>query len=391
MLSLISVPLFSSKGSLFLITWALTVSLMLSIYVCLFLFYELMIDSIFISMLLFCIFALISTLLNGFYDFNFTPIFLTIVALTIYSFCKSNIESRKIMLFLSYASTIIFSFIYLIIYRNEILSLDFSRLGSFFGDINDIAIFFGFGFTISFYLLTHRRKASCIILSVTSLFLFGLCGMTTGSKIFLLIAIVSMLACIIHRFGVQKWYLSLFTIIAIAIFTILILNLSFFSTIKHRLLSMLSTLLGQEIGGVRNTDYSSLTRFFMFLDGIEMFLRKPFFGFGIRGFYIFSSFGYGWSHNHISESLSSFGLIGTILFHLGFYLSIIGFFRKRDNNSFVSFLILLFFITSMISLALYNQKIFAFCIGIIYASLAETKVYMKIRPRTLLKVKALNP
>ncbi len=295
------------------------------------------------------------------------------------------------MLSLSYASTIIFSFIYLIIYRYDIVSLDFSRLGSFFGDINDIAIFFGFGFTVSFYLITHRRKVLIIVFSFACLFLFGLCGLSTGSKIFLLIAIVSMLACIIHRFGVRRWYISLFTIIAVTIIAILILNLSVFSTIKHRILSMLSTLLGQEIGGVSNTDYSSLARFYMFLDGIEMFLRKPFFGFGIRGFYIFSSFGYGWSHNHISESLSSFGLIGTILFHQGFYLSIIGFFRKKDDYSFIFFLILLFFITSMISLALFNQKIFAFCIGIIYASLSETKIYMKIRLRALLKVKTAIP
>jgi O-antigen ligase len=171
-------------------------------------------------------------------------------------------------------------------------------------------------------------------------------------------------------FGKKRFYISLIIVgVSIGIF-VLLLNLPFFSTMKDRFLTMFSTLTNKSIEGTNTSDMSTIGRIQMFQNGVEMFFRKPLFGYGVNGFFVSSSYGGSWSHNHFSETLCSFGLLGTILYHIPFYYSIKGFFDKnRSKNSNISLILICFFVMMMFSVALVSQKIFAYTIGLACAEL----------------------
>ena len=254
-------------------------------------------------------------------------------------------------------------FVFAFTYRNELIQLDFSRLGSKFGDINDIALFMGLGCVLSFSFFLYFRRWLLKITTAILFFAFLFCGFSSASKSFIFILGICLLTQVFLFFGKKKWWLS--TIICgvlVALFFLLI-NLSFMSGFKQRLLDMFSTLTQNEKIDGSNSDLSTIDRLYMFLDGMTMWLRKPVFGYGIQGFFRASSYGGGWSHNHFSETLVSFGIVGAVLFHFGYIRGIHGFVRsEKDNSSKALGILFLFFFVCMFFVALNSQKFYAFLI-----------------------------
>ena len=373
-ITIASIPIFSFNKILYLATWGLTGLLILSIGI-----YSLKnkyfhFDTISLALFLFAFSAFFSSLINGMKGFNFTPILLPILIILIYGYAKMSKSSKK-MLFAAYFGIIVFLICFIYHYRQQLLHLDFSsRLGDYFGDENDIAIMLGFGIVTTIYLILFSKKIGIIIPSVILLIPFLVCGFSTGSKIILLIIVISIVISIFLFFGKKKWWVSLIVIVSFIAIGIILLSLPMFSTISTRLYQFIYTMTGQSVKGTTKTDYSTIFRYYMFCDGIEMFLRKPLFGFGIWGFATYGGINNGWSHNHISEGLCNFGAIGFILFHIPFIKSYIRFFKEKDKKQFIHpFLLLIFFTAAMISVSFFTQKIFAFVIAPIYALMIESK------------------
>ena len=99
-----------------------------------------------------------------------------------------------------------------------------------------------------------------------------------------------------------------------------------------------------------------------------MFLRKPLFGFGIDGFSVYGGMNEGWSHNHFSESLCDFGILGTIAFHTPMIASLFLLKKKRSMTRLKPLLMMLFFIICMSSVALFSAKLFSLFSPVMYAT-----------------------
>ena len=176
---------------------------------------------------------------------------------------------------------------------------------------------------------------------------------------------------------------------ATAALGVAVLSLPIFSTISNRFLSMLLTFTGQNTGSGTFVDYSSIDRFHMFFNGVEMMLRKPLFGYGFHGFHNYSSFGHAWSHNNFSETLACFGVLGAVLYFYPFVMSSIGAFKiiTRNKKELIFGLVLLFFFSCMFSFAFDVQKLFSYTIGIVYAAMSDSKNILIIKPSEIFKKK----
>lgn len=379
-----SIPAFSFIGSGKYVTWVLTLFLLLSICISLFLFYRIKLDIISLSFLLFAVSSLVSSALCGFKAFKTTPIFLSLLTFVIYTYSKSIKGSVNLnsFLFSAFIGSVLFLFFFIFKYKRELIHLDFDRIGSKFGDENDVALFLGFGLLCSFYYGVDFHKDT-IIFNVFCLFLvllFGLCGFSTGSKIFILISFLCFLYFPFAKCGKKKWWLALLINICLVAVFFALINLPFFSTIKDRFFSFISTLFGKSVGQGKTNELSTINRMDMFCCGMQMWMRKPIFGWGIWGFATFSGRAGGWSHNNISESFCNFGLIGTFLFHFGFIMSFYYFFKSRfKKERMLSFALLLFYVLMMVSVALNSQKLYAYVSGIIFASICESKNLISFR------------
>lgn len=377
-----SMPAVSFMDNFNIITWGLSCLFVLACLINTFIKNKsIKINYVAFSFVLFAFFAVFSTALNGFKTFSFTPLLLALFSLIVYLTCLNNKKLINPFLTAAYVAVSFFSVYFLIYYRNEIISLSFERIGWHFGDLNDIALFMSLGLILSFYFFLNDKKIWRKIVHIFAFAVFTVCGTASGSKIFLLSIFIAVISNLFLFFGKKKWYISCIISIAFIGVSILVLSLKPFETIRNRFLSFISTFFGNNISGVSNNDQSSIQRFEMFLDGFSMFLRKPLFGFGIRGFWIFSSFTGAWSHNHFSEILCSYGLIGFVLFHVGFFDSFRGYKYSKTpyKNALMAMIVL--FILSMFSIALESQKIYSYLIGVIFAGLSTEKHSFLLRIR----------
>lgn len=282
------------------------------------------------------------------------------------------------LLFLaSYVGNFLFLVTYIITYRQELFSLNFDRLGAIFGDINDISLFMFFGFLMSLCLLAFDSRKYIKVISICLSLPYLFCGMSSGSRIFVLLIIVTVPIFVFVICGKKKWWLALIILILLGVSLIILFNLPVFSTIKNRFEAMISTLLGKSINGTTTNERSIFTRFNMFLSGFEMFLRKPAFGWGISGFAIFGDYTGGWSHNNFSESLCNFGLIGTFVFHVPIVFSFCKI-NYRDKVEKCCLLFLISFIICMFSVALNSEKLYAYLIGPVSAVMCKANLVINV-------------
>ena len=368
-----SIPFFSFNQRFYKVTWILTGLMAMMMTISIIFIYGLKVDIISVSFILFAVSSLISSAFSQFKAFKITTPILSILAFLIYSYCKSNPSSKKKMLLSIYLADILFSLSFLAIYRRELIGLDFSRLGSYFGDINDVSLFMSFGFSASFYYAFFSKKSLFKVLNCLPCLVFLVCGIATGSKIFIFSLGVSVILVISLFFGKKRWWISLIIVVSLVALFFIVLQLPMFSTIKQRLITFIQTTTGIKIKSNQSVsqDLSTVYRIDMFSAGLEMFFRKPIFGWGIWGFATYGGLNNGWSHNHFSETLCNFGIVGTIFFHVGFFKSIVSFAKTRSRDSYFAFIIIAFFIVAMFSVALNSEKLYSYLAPIAFCELCE--------------------
>lgn len=366
-LAFLSIPIFSFKISLNKITWLFTILFLISMFFVLIFYSGIVINPITISLVCFIFIVIISSLINGFKQFTFTPIALSVTTMVIYMFLYKNKTFQRCFLLLSYISLWIFALVFLAIYSKEILSFDFYRLGSYFGDINDIAIFLGLGFALSIISIFKTRKWLDLCILILGLALFSLCGLSTGSKVFILLVVASTILSLLLLLKEKKakWYVYIIVFALLFLIGYGIISLPMFKTIKLRLKEFFE-------------DQSTFLRLDMAIDGVIMFLRKPLLGYGNHGFFISSSYGGMWSHNNFSEILASYGLLGFVAFYVPYYYSM----KNVETKNLYTCILLcinITFICCMFTVAMESQKVFAYFIPVFYssASMNSKKVFLR--------------
>ena len=370
--SFFSIPVFSFRIGYTYVTWALSILLFVVIVINVSVYYKYRIDSINVSLLLFLFFAVLSSAINGFEGFSFTPLLLNIASIIIYTYCVSNNDIIKPLFVSAYLATIVFILVFIIEYHEDFFALSGTRLGSAFGDQNDISLFFALNFSLSLYYLFFVKKWALKPVFVISLAASLLCGALCGSKIFILLVVFSIVFVIIAFFGKKKWYFSLlFLAVTLGLF-ILLLSLPVFSMIKERFLNFIYTLTGLTFGQPVTADGSTIERYNLFLNSMKMFLQKPLFGYGINGFANNNGMINAWSHNNIGEFLADFGIVGTFFFHYPLILSYVAFIQNKDKKQSLScFQIVVFFTVCMISVAFIREKIYSYLAPVSFALLTK--------------------
>lgn len=373
--SFLSIPLFAINNRY--ITWALFALFAISMIV--FLIAKKRISFTLVSFDAVCFFAIaiLSTLLNG-SRIVFTIFLLGILFVLIHSFLSDEIVSPSAFCLCLYFFTAVFGIIFLISNSSGIIAAISNgsstiRLGGNYGDENEIAMFLSFGFTLSlYYLLLTKHKLFCKIFYTIFLCVFIVLGFLSGTKMFLLSSAVSLITCIFLAFGKKRWIFSIIVIFAFIIFTIIILQLPIFATIKNRISLMLASILS----GNFSDDYSTSNRILMIQDAFSLFLRKPFFGFGIDSYYYYSSFGGGgWTHNELAEIASSYGIMGLFSLLFIYYYFFNKFFTKpkQDKRQLLYLLLVVFLFLWMLSMALETLKIYPFCLAICCSGVLKEK------------------
>lgn len=366
-LTLVSIPICSFNRKILIVTWLCTGLLFLVIGIKLiynkgfsyniFIFYPLL----FLALAM-----LFSSLININGAFTFTPFMLIAVMILLHFFFVTFPETRLLALAIVSFSVFTFLVVFAFVYRNELFSRDFYRLGTIFGDQNEIAMFLSLGAIFCVYYSLFSKKVLIIIPSLIILLAFIYCGFSTGSKLFLLTFICCTFFFIFTFFG-KRWWASLLVIGSLIGVGFLVISLPAFAAYKSRILNFFNFF----APSAKTTDFSTYDRFEMFLGGMHMFATKPIFGFGTLGFAQLSSFGRG-AHNTLAQMLCNYGIIGFSLFCVPFIFATYSYFAKKSSinpASVMSYAIIIFFVVSGISLYLDLQKNYAFIIPLAYAQI----------------------
>lgn len=286
-------------------------------------YYDIYVDKIVLSLILFVLWTIINCLINGFDNYRSSYIVLPIMFFALYFFFSNSKEHLENTLSVLKWSFIIFSLYFLLIYYKDILSLNFTRLGEYFGDLNVIGSYFSLGSAVCLYHVFKDRK----FLNTIPLFVFLILGFLTGSKAFLLSIGALVIYYVISFFGKRKWYVSLLIICSMFVLVVILLQLDMFSNFKTRIVDMLNLLIGKNV----SHDMSTYTRLFFIIEGLFLFFRYFLFGLGTYGF-AENSFYAHYSHNNIVELLSNFGIIAFILFEYSLFFSVVNN-KIKDKDS----------------------------------------------------------
>lgn len=249
---------------------------------------------------------------------------LTVLASVIGNYSAAFRNGRKCMV-LFLAGMTVFALAFLVRYRNEILSLQFDRLGTEFENVNTVGFYMATALAVSLGLVISRRGRWHFLLILAPLFL-GIV-LLTGSRASFLMAALVLVCAIFLYFGIRRIWLSILILGSLAVFALLALQLPVFATIRDRILSMLTTFLGEGDGSY---DYSGVQRLNMMVDGIRIWLKNAFFGRGLGSFAAISAYGT-YSHATLTESLVSMGLVGAVPLFLGYLMPMFGYRKERSD------------------------------------------------------------
>lgn len=273
----------------------------------------------------------ISGLLN-----NGTPLFYTtMITLPISSFFFSlflvNERNRDRVLAMFSLSFIAFLTLFTIVYFEEIINMEVTRIGRIFSDQNLLGYIFAYGFIVVLDdSLRHRVFPLFIVCAYTLFLIFA-----TGSRSSLIISIVMTFVYIYKYFGKKRRKLVIISAVsATAIFAIL-LSLPAFSDFRDRILATLSEIfLGY--GG----DTSTTFRMQYILDGIEFSIRRLIFGYGANEAALIMSRSGQSTHNNFLDMTLNYGIIFTIIFE-----GLLFFFLVNLNKSKSKHAVMLFSVT----------------------------------------------
>lgn len=269
------------------------------------------------------VFIVLATTIVGTRDFSYLK---TIALLTITFYlcycCYICFNDLKLIIYLIAIPVFAFGVYYFIYYFNDIIHYSGQRLGSFFGNENDVGLNLYFGFLLCGILAFGFRQFWMIPCSLFLLFV----SVTTGSKkvIIMSFAFIIFLICVLLR---KRKLILLITLASVVTILVILFSLPALSGIRNRLLN------GLPFFSSTNLDASTINRFLFFQSSIYLGTKSFIFGYGGGAFALLSGFG-AYAHNNLGETLCDFGIFGVMAFYT-LYPTIAFFTRKNKIEHFL--------------------------------------------------------
>lgn len=307
------------------------------------------IDYFVFLLFLFLVIQVVSTVVNLFVYFSRTGILMVFLAFFSYEFFKQKSHKIRNIIYVFASAGLVFIFAFLFTYYREIFHPNFSnRIGTFFGNQNDVARHFAFIsliFLACVFETKHKYFRFLFLIPAFIAFYFLLLTGSLSNLIVLFLVISISLFFLFHK----KYKIIYFgTLISIIIFFVVLINIPALSYYKQRILNVFNSF----FGNINNARYdnSAILRFKGAIYGFKLFLSNPFFGNGYssvyRNYYIMS-------HNNIAEICADFGIVGIASYESILAISLI---KNKDKRFSVS-LILLYIIIFQLFLVCFNDKI----------------------------------
>ena len=284
---------------------------------------------------------------------------LTILACVIGNYAAAFRKGEKCML-LFLAGMVVFALVFLFRYRHEILTFQLDRLGSDFENVNTVGFYMVSALAVCLGLVVAKRGRWHWLLLPAFVFV-GIVLLTGSRASFLMTALVLVTALFLY-FGKRWLWVSFLILAGVSAIAFVALQLPFFSTIRDRLLSTLTTFFGEGDG---NYDYSGIQRLNMIVDGLRIWLKNVFFGHGLGSFTSLSAYGT-YSHATLTEALVSFGLVGTVPLFIGYLIPMFGHGKSRPAASAIGWMMFIGVLIPGLFLAiLFLSKSFYIVLGIL--------------------------
>lgn len=340
---------FGGRPKLFIVTYPILALLIILVSLYSFAYYEKIREKMswnLLPPLIFILLVFITTLI-GTRDYAYLKTISLLTATTYLSFlCFVCFKRLKLILYLISAPIFIFSIYYIIHYLPNLLHYSGQRLGSFFGNENDVGLNLFFGFAFSMVLGIPYKQYWMIPVSIIILF----ASITTGSKKVILLSFFFLLFLIFVLLRKKKLFL-LIGLVSVVVISIIVLSLPVFADIRKRLIS------GIPLFGNLSADASSVNRFLFFKTSFYLGTKSFLFGYGGGGFAKFSGVGV-YSHNNLGEILCDFGIFGILSFYILY--PVIAFFtnKKNINHVLVIFTFLGSFIFCSFTAIYFDTKIY---------------------------------
>lgn len=242
---------------------------------------------------------------------SITMMQLAVFSIFAYNYLDCHLKIERTLNALEFAGLLLFFTLFL---NGELFGG--GRAGSTIGDVNTLGIYVSLIASISLWRYLYRRRK----LSGFIFILLSTLTLLTGSRsaLVVLFIVVTIFLFLWLRGPIVRrlFYIFLISILILPILNYLIFEVPLlYNTIGIRIESMIDIISG------RNSsiqEQSTQTRTFFILYGTEMFIQRPFFGWGIESFRqkIGDMTGfYTYSHNNYIELLFSLGIVGFSLYY----------------------------------------------------------------------------
>ena len=246
-----------------------------------------------------------------------------------------------------------------------------NRPGSQIGNVNSLAIMMTLSLT-TLMILKDKFAKKKYYYGMEILLLFAI--LLTGSRK----GILALLILYFMVFIVKNWNNKkvMFRNLAISFCAlIIILLIIYFNPYLHEVVWLRLNNFLQFILGKNSGEFSLNARDNMIKFGMDLFKRKPLFGYGLDNYRYFynNAFGYDYyAHNNYVELLVDLGIVGTIAYYTLIILPIIKLIKKnifKKNDTFIYFSMLLISLFLDFAWVSYISRVWIIYISIVYAYL----------------------
>lgn len=233
------------------------------------------------------------------------------------------------------------------------------RLGTEINQANIFGYYASLTVCFSYYLALYKEK-------YIFYFLMGLpflMALSSGSKRSLLLILFGIILLAYFKNRNKKFGKTIIYISIISLCIFLILKLPIFSVINERMQSIFN--LFDNSGKI---DSSTIKRQSFIQEGWNLFINKPFIGYGLNSFTYISQYTY--SHNNYIEMLVNGGIIGFLLYYILVVIPTIRLFKSTlefDSISTLFFVLLCISFVNDIAAVSYYFKMQYIIIGVSFA------------------------
>lgn len=234
---------------------------------------------------------------------------------------KMKSTFKKAMIF----GLCLYTFSFTLFYYKELLAFDLNnRLGTFFGNQNDVAATLLISSTVFLYYFLNKKYLAIVPLLLSMLNL-----LSTGSRAGLLNLVVVSFMMLFFLYYKKHRKLLLLTIATFILLIAIVINTPPFEPIKSKFINLFTTLFTSQ----NPTDASIFNRSTVIFEAITLFLLSPIFGNSLLLPHF--TFDVMVAHNAFLEIAAGQGLFALILFILLFIYPIIKLSKENNKEKFL--------------------------------------------------------